>query len=175
MMPVYESSLVTVRETNPAARLYRAVVRFVEERWLGGVHAGLVIKSLYLQRTAKRYLRQGSKKVLDAGCGETAQLANLLARRYPHCQVEGWDLHLATSAMMPSLRSRSYGNPILVEADLASLKKTAAYDLVYSIDVLEHIEDFQLVLDRLTVALRPGGMLFLHVPNLEQQVWFGPA
>lgn len=77
------------------ARLCRRVTQTLVERWLGGVHAGLVVKSLYLQRAVGKYLKSGQKTVLDAGCGPEGQLAALLATRYPTCSVEGMDLYCA--------------------------------------------------------------------------------
>ena len=55
---------------------------------------------------------------------------------------------------------------------MGTLTKISAYDLVYSIDVLEYIHDYADVLDRLVRALRPGGLLFIHVPSTEQRNWF---
>lgn len=115
-------------------RLYRHVSQVLSERWFGGVHAGLVVKSLYLQRALGRSLRSGQKRVLDAGCGPEGQLATLLAARYPTCSVEGIDLYCASSG--------SRANVMLKEADLGTLTAVSTYDLVYSIDVLEHIHDY---------------------------------
>jgi hypothetical protein len=63
-------------------RLYRRVTQTLVERWFGGVHAGLVVKSLYLQRSVAKFLRTGNKAILDAGCGPEGQLATLLAARF---------------------------------------------------------------------------------------------
>lgn len=153
-----------LERTSLLARIVGLVTRSVVERWLGGVHAGLVVKSLYLQRAVGRWLRTGDKAILDAGCGPEGQLAALLARRYPTCSVEGLDLYCVGSG--------SPSNLSLCEGDLSRLTKVSAYDLVYSIDVLEHIHDYADILDRLVRALRPGGWLFIHVPSSEQQNWF---
>ncbi len=150
--------------TGLLTSLVRRVTRASVERWLGGVHAGLVVKSLYLQRAVASFLRTGHKTILDAGCGPDGQLAALLAARYPTCLVECMDLYCATSGPR--------ANVLLREADLCTLTEVSAYDLVYSIDVLEHIQDYADVLDRLVRALRPGGLLFLHVPGADQRHWF---
>jgi SAM-dependent methyltransferase len=147
-------------------RFYRALVTPLEDRWLGGVHAGLVIKGLYLQWTVARFLKKGHRRVFDAGCGPEAPLAAMLAGRYPTCSFVGWDLHLApqTKARRPNLS--------VAEADLRTLDDVDTYDVVYSIDVLEHIDDMERTLDRLARSLRPGGMLFIHVPSLETRAWW---
>jgi SAM-dependent methyltransferase len=41
---------------------------------------------------------------------------------------------------------------------------TAQWDCIYSLNVLEHIEDDQSAVDRIASSLRPGGMVFLFVP-----------
>lgn len=153
------------------ARVSRRVTQTLVERWLGGVHAGLVVKSLYLQRAVAKFLRTGNKAILDAGCGPEGQLAALLAGRYPSCFVEGWDLQCA-HPLLSSTSHSAQTNLLLRQADLTALSKVSAYDLVYSIDVLEHIDDYGDVLDRLVRALRPGGLLFIHVPSAEPHSWF---
>ncbi len=152
-------------------RLHRHITQRLVDRWFGGAHAGLVVKSMYLQRSVAKFLRSGNKAILDAGCGPEGQLAALLAARYPRCSVEGWDLHCAGASASPSPHGAD-ANLLFREADLASLNKISAYDLIYSIDVLEHIHDYAGILDRLVKALRPGGMLFIHVPSIEQRNWF---
>ena len=150
-------------------RLYRALTRPLQDRWLGGLHAGLVIKGLYLQWMVASFLGQGHKWVLDAGCGPEAQLVAMLAGRYPTCTFSGLDLHLSWEGRR---RDRSPENLAVLEADLASLNEAEQYDLIYSIDVLEHIHDYAEVLDRLVRAIRPGGLLFIHVPSTDQSNWF---
>ncbi len=150
-------------------KVYRTVASPLTERWLGGLHTGLVIKGLYLQWKVAAYLRQGGRRVLDAGCGPEAQLAAMLAARYPTCSFVGWDLHV-NPEVKGALRKQ---NVSVIESDITRLSSIGEYDLVYSIDVLEHIEDFDGTLDRLVAALRSGGLLFIHVPSLDQRSWFG--
>lgn len=153
------------------SRLYRCIMQISVDRWFGGVHAGLVVKSLYLQRSVAKFLRTGNRAILDAGCGPDGQLAAVLAARYPHCSVEGWDLY-CPRAVGSAASGGARANLLFREADLASLAKVSAYDVIYSIDVLEHIHDYSHVLDRLVRALRIGGLLFIHVPSIEQRNWF---
>ncbi|MBX9658275.1 MAG: class I SAM-dependent methyltransferase [Nitrospiraceae bacterium] len=150
-------------------KVYRTVASPLSERWLGGLHAGLVIKGLYLQWKVAAILRQGGRSVLDAGCGPEAQLAVMLAGRYPTCSFVGRDLHVDREVRDAVRRT----NVSVIESDLTRLDSSGEYDLVYSIDVLEHIEDFEGTLDRLVGALRSRGLLFIHVPSLDQRFWFG--
>lgn len=156
-------------------RLYRRISRVIVEQWFGGIHAGLVVKGLYLQRAASRELANGRKDVFDAGCGPEAQLLALLAGRYPDSSFEGWDLHLDKTVIEESCIRRQVRNLTVAEVDLSTFSRREQYDLIYSIDVLEHIEDYKGILDRLVGALRPGGRLWLHVPSLGRRLWFRGA
>ncbi len=152
--------------------LYQKVLRPLEEKYFGGLHSGIVVKGLYLKKALKACLKPEMKMVLDAGCGPDAPLAALVASRYPFCHVEAWDLHLERDALLESSRRRNLTNLSFVEADLMTLEKTAAYDLIYSIDVLEHVPDFERVMDKLVAALRPGGQILMHIPSHDEVVMF---
>jgi SAM-dependent methyltransferase len=54
-------------------------------------------------------------------------------------------------------------------ADLASLSFPCCFDLVVSIDVLEHIRRQGETLAHLWVALKPGGLAFLHLPTVRDR------
>jgi 2-polyprenyl-3-methyl-5-hydroxy-6-metoxy-1,4-benzoquinol methylase len=152
--------------------LYQKVLMPLEDNYFGGLHSGIVVKGLYLKMALKTCLKPETKMVLDAGCGPDAPLAALVASRYPFCHVEAWDLHLEKESLQKSSQRRNLTNLSFVEADLMTLKKTAAYDLIYSIDVLEHVPDFEHVMDNLVAALRPNGQILIHVPSHDEVVMF---
>ncbi|MGH7417508.1 MAG: class I SAM-dependent methyltransferase, partial [Candidatus Rokuibacteriota bacterium] len=145
--------------------VYRHATAPIVHRWLGGLHTGFVIKGLYLQRAIGRYLAGGTKTVFDAGCGPLAQQAVLLARRYPAHRFSGCDLQLDRAAVATQARRLGLTNLGVVEGDLTQHEPVPRYDVIYTIDVLEHIEDVESVLDRLIASLRAGGALLIHVPS----------
>ena len=149
-----------------AEHVYHRATAPIVHRCLGGLHTGIVIKGLYLQRAIGRYLAGGTKAVFDAGCGPLAQHAVLLARRYPAHRFSGCDLQLDRAAVVTQARRLGLTNLDVVAGDLTLHEPVPRYDVIYTIDVLEHIEDVELVLDRLIASLRPGGALLIHVPSL---------
>lgn len=103
--------------------------------------------------------------VLDAGCGDGA-LAVRLARRHPEWQVTGADLDDALLERARGAAARSHAsNAHFVRADLTGDLGSAAYDAVASVEALEEIEADADALRSLVAALRPGGLLVLHVPE----------
>ncbi len=159
-------------------RFYTTVSRPVLERWGGSLHAGAVVKSLYLQWTLDAFLNKRGGITLDAGCGSTAPFTRLLARRFPTWHFVGCDLKLA----LPQNHSP---NLWLCIGDLRALPLGGPFDVIYCIDVLEHLDDVEAALSNLVRSLTHGGYIFLHVPSRHQRrflpgvdweySWLGPG
>lgn len=158
-------------------RLYTLVSRPALDQW-GSFHAGAIVKSLYLQWTLGPLLRKRSGIALDAGCGPTAPFSRVLARRLAAWHFLGLDLKLTLpQSAPPNLR--------LCIGDLRGLPVAGPFDVIYSIDVLEHLEDVETCLSDLARCLAPGGYIFLHVPSRRQRhflpgvdleySWLGPG
>jgi SAM-dependent methyltransferase len=97
-----------------------------------------------------RPLARGAKRVLDFGAGSGTFARPLSAQGVDVIAVE------PDAALRAKLPGHAY-------ADVAGIPD-AAVDLVYSFNVLEHIEDDAAALAQLRRVLRPGGRLLLYVP-----------
>jgi SAM-dependent methyltransferase len=51
------------------------------------------------------------------------------------------------------------------ESDLTELTATGKYDIILSVDVMEHIREDELVFGNFNRALRPGGVLLISTPS----------
>ncbi|WP_084436537.1 class I SAM-dependent methyltransferase [Aldersonia kunmingensis] len=96
-------------------------------------------------------------RVLDFGAG-AGTYADMLAERdiSPDCLEPDKDLQQA-------LRSKGYR---VVDPDLSNAE-TGKYDVIYTLNVLEHIKNDQEAAEELAALLRPGGTLVVYVPALE--------
>lgn len=93
-------------------------------------------------------------QVLDLGCGGGI-LAEDLARAGAH--VTGVDPSRATLAVARA-HAKQQGLRIRYRHGTAeSLRGRAAYDVVFAVDVLEHVQDLGAALDAAIGALKPGG------------------
>jgi SAM-dependent methyltransferase len=110
--------------------------------------------------------------VLDAGSGG-GSYSFAIARRYPALEVEGIELDPSKVAACEA-RSRAEGRSNLRfrVGDITAIGRSGHYDLALSVDVLEHIPDDEAAFRSLAQALRPGGILLLHVPHAEPRRFF---
>lgn len=107
--------------------------------------------------------------ILDAGCG-SGVFSYELAKRHPEARVVGVELepdlvdrdnHNARAAGLANLRFE--------QGDVTKLDFDAEFDLVVSVDNLEHVEDDVSAMSVLFAALRPGGRLVAHTPGYERR------
>ncbi|MGH7134378.1 MAG: class I SAM-dependent methyltransferase [Pirellulales bacterium] len=100
---------------------------------------------------------------LDVGCGYGFTTAELAAQ----CRrVVGIEPSAALWAAAKALcESRRLNNVEMRHASAAELAESEAFDLAVLDNVLEHIADQSGALARISAALKPGGALFVIVPN----------
>ncbi len=131
-----------------------------------GMHAR--IRNAHLLRALSGLTLPSNARVLDAGCGH-AYAIFWLAQRFPGYHLLGLE---QDAALVEANRRIATGLGLtgveFRQGSVEELDEEAAYDLVFSIDVLEHIVNDVGVLLCFRRALKPGGVLLLHLPLRHQ-------
>ena len=130
-----------------------------------------MIRWRWLQRAVAPFLERNAPHVLDAGSGN-GDYAFRLASRYPRAIIHGVDVdgeHV--TACWARLQATPLPNLTFAQADLTESLGVEEYDLIYNVDVMEHITDDRAALAHLARALRPGGSLVMHTPLAPQRHW----
>ncbi|MFQ5793044.1 MAG: class I SAM-dependent methyltransferase [Acidobacteriota bacterium] len=146
-----------------ASVLRRAYVHLVGWCFLGGW--------LRLREIEKELGRHDllPRLILDAGCGP-GENSLFLARRFPMAQITAvdWEATESFRGHLDQLRNlvadRGISNVSVRKQNLLELNETARYDLILNVDVLEHIPENRKVLAAFHKALRPGGVVVMHMP-----------
>lgn len=132
-------------------------------------HIGNEIRTRWLRRYLYPLMQRGPVRVLDAGCG-AGQHTVELAARFPQAQILGLDNRPEAITFARDLvKRRGLKNVHFDTADLTQPLATGDYDIVYSVDVIEHIAADEAMLAVLAQALRPGGSLLVHTPLTPQR------
>ena len=111
------------------------------------------------------------KNILDAGCGPGVFTFEM-AKRFPESNVTGVDIEdslLVTNTQIAE--NLTLDNCRFEHIDLTDMEECERFDLILSVDNLEHIEDDDNALRRFYQALTDGGELIIHVPGYERR-WF---
>lgn len=133
-------------------------------RLLGVTSVHTRLRSLHiLQEMAK--VRPFPRSVVELGFGE-GHLLLWLARHHPDTRFEGWELDTSLVARARS-RANSLGltNITFNSGEFAADRAVPRFDLIYCVDVLEHVPEDQALLAALARSLHPDGLFIIHVPQ----------
>lgn len=135
-------------------------------RVLGVADPAHYLHNLYLRRALRR-LTHSPKCILDAGCG-AGDHTFYLARRFPDAKIVAIDIQERLIARNRRTAGRlGISNVRFEVADITSCHFDERFDLMTSIDVLEHIPEQRRAIENLAGHLAADGMAFLHVPTIR--------
>ncbi|MFC1607965.1 class I SAM-dependent methyltransferase [Candidatus Latescibacterota bacterium] len=130
-------------------------------RFFGAPINGLRIRA----RRILPLIPEGCTNILDSGCGQGVFTFEV-ARRFPDSEVTGMDMNGDLIERNRRIAGRiGLTNCRFEEGDITEILGKKGYDLILSIDVLEHVEDDDRVLNSYMRALGDNSELLLHVPG----------
>src|ERR1700754_66679 len=123
-------------------------------------------RGVFEQRIRELAAERGELDILDAGCGRRWRLS-LEGIRY---RLTGID---ADEAALRARQDEMGDLDKWIVGDLRTIELgKQAHDVIYCSFVLEHVAGAQQILDHFAVALRPGGLLILRIPDRDSVYGF---
>mgnify|MGYP002147158355 CR=1 FL=1 len=121
-------------------------------------------EELMLAASCERAELRDGQRILELGCG-WGSLTLWMAERYPNARIT------AVSNSAPQrehiearCRERGFANVTVLTHDANTLELPAAsFDRCVSVEMFEHMRNYQTLLARIASWLAPGGKLFVHV------------
>lgn len=127
------------------------------------------LHSRYFVRALAQWNDLAPRAILDAGCGR-GDYSFYLARRFPDAQVYGVDIDEArVDRNRRMARQLGLDNVTFQAADIVTIRYATKFDLIVSIDVLEHIPQQEAALRNLADQLTADGRVFYHVPTVRER------
>eukprot|EP00871_Galdieria_phlegrea_P001386 jgi/Galph1/2248/GphlegSOOS_G931.1 len=103
--------------------------------------------------------------ILDLGCG-WGSFTLYVAEKYPNCAI----VSLTNSSLQQEYiqnvcRQKGYHHIQVIQADINEWDNPQrfSFDRVVSVEMFEHMKNYELLLNKIATWLKPNGYLFLHI------------
>jgi cyclopropane-fatty-acyl-phospholipid synthase len=127
--------------------------------WPDGVGTLAEAEEAMLALTCERAGIEDGMELLDLGCG-WGSLTTWLAERYPSSHIVALSNSHGQRAF---IESRSHPNVEVRTCDVSDFDPGRRFDRIVSVEMLEHMRNYELLLGRVASWLAPDGRFFCHV------------
>ena len=168
------SSPIAIHTDDPNRQHYEVPAQFFQlvlGKWLkysccywpAGVSTLDAAEEAMLRLTCERARLEDGMEILDLGCG-WGSLSLWIAEKYPNSSVLAVSNSRTQRAYIEAqCRQRGLANVEALTADVVDLDVDRRFDRVLSIEMFEHMKNYERLMARIAAWLRPGGMLFVHI------------
>jgi cyclopropane-fatty-acyl-phospholipid synthase len=116
-----------------------------------------------LDLTASRAKIEDGHSILDLGCGWGA-FSLYAAARYPNSSVLGVSNSGSQREYIESqARQRGLNNLRIVTADINSFQPGRQFDRIVSVEMMEHVRNYQALLERVASWMNRDALFFVHI------------
>jgi cyclopropane-fatty-acyl-phospholipid synthase len=130
--------------------------------WPDGVTTLDEAEEAMLVLTCERAGVQDGMTILDVGCG-WGSLSLWIAHQYPGCQVMAVSNSNTQQAFIQQrARERNLTNLNVSVANIAEFDTDERFDRILSIEMFEHMKNYEQLMGKIAHWLKPQGRLFVH-------------
>jgi cyclopropane-fatty-acyl-phospholipid synthase len=131
--------------------------------WPKGIQGLDEAEEAMLRLTCERAQVQDGMEILELGCG-WGSLCLWVAEHYPKTRVLAvTNSHTQADYIQQQCHDRGIGNVEVVTDDVVGLETDRRFDRVLSVEMFEHMKNYEQLLARIAEMLKPGGRLFVHI------------
>jgi cyclopropane-fatty-acyl-phospholipid synthase len=131
--------------------------------WLEGTSTLDQAEHAMLALTSERASLADGQRVLELGCG-WGSLSLYMAEHFPHSQIVSVSNSSSQKQFIDAQAvARGLRNLQVVTADMNTFGASGNFDRVVSVEMFEHMRNYEALLLRIASWMRPDAKLFLHI------------
>jgi cyclopropane-fatty-acyl-phospholipid synthase len=150
----------------PSASFERVLgghLKYSSGYWSTGVDDLTAAEARMLEICCERAQIVDGMRVLDLGCG-WGSFSLWVAERYPRANVLGVSNSAAQRTFIEDrARKRGLTNLTVLTRDVNELELESRFDRIVSVEMFEHMRNYEALLAKIAGLLAPQGRLFVHV------------
>jgi len=138
-------------------------LKYSSALWLDGICTLDQAEEAMLALTTERAHLADGHRVLELGCG-WGSLSLYMAERFPHSQILAVSNSSSQKQFIDAQASaRGLHNLQIITADMNLFEAPGKFDRVVSVEMFEHMRNYELLLARIASWMQPDGKLFVHI------------
>jgi cyclopropane-fatty-acyl-phospholipid synthase len=131
--------------------------------WPEGVTTLDEAEEKMLALTCERAELADGQRILELGCG-WGSLTLWMAEHFPNAQITGVsNSSTQREHILAEAGRRGLPNVKIITCDMNVFEAEGTFDRVVSVEMFEHMKNYQLLLGKVARWLAPGGKLFVHI------------
>jgi cyclopropane-fatty-acyl-phospholipid synthase len=131
--------------------------------WPAGISSLAAAEEEMLALTCRRAGIQDGQQVLDLGCG-WGSFSLYAAEKFPGSHFTGVSNSRSQKEFIDAAaRARGLANVTIVTADINAFEPGRTFDRIVSVEMLEHVRNYETLFARIASWLQPDGRMFAHI------------
>jgi Cyclopropane fatty acid synthase and related methyltransferases len=162
-----ETDAANAQHYEVPARFYElclgARMKYSSGHWLAGCESLDAAEEAMLALTCERAQLRYGDSILELGCG-WGSLSLFMAERYPHSRIVAVSNSRSQKEFIDGqARRRGLANLEIITANMNDFETERRFDRVVSVEMFEHMRNYQQLLGRIASWMNPGATLFVHI------------
>lgn len=116
-----------------------------------------------LKLSCERAELKDGHSVLDLGCG-WGSVSLYVAEKYPKCKITAVSNSKTQKEYIDSVaKEKGFKNLTVITRDMNEFTIEEKFDRIISVEMLEHMKNYQKLFAKLSGFLKPDGLFFIHI------------
>ncbi len=134
-------------------------LKYSSGHWPGGVETLAEAEEAMLALTCERARIEDGQAILDLGCG-WGSFTLYAAERYPEARITAVS---NSHSQRRWIEAHAPANVEVITADVNELVLERRFDRIVSVEMFEHLRNYEVLMARLAALLDGDGLLFVHL------------